>query len=475
MRTQQIRWYEGMLVLPHHFQAAEDNYMDSMSTADAWLTPFNHGLRSIEVNREALANYEVRITRLEARLRDGTIISVPGNSRLRSINVQAAFETHDLVYVHLLLPHLVPGRSNSANRPGEDAEEYRYVVESTDHEDINEGSNSREVVTHAFNLSLRATTDTIPPAGFESIPLFRLRRSRQPGAVPELDPDYIPPLLCIDAWPALRDTVLLSISSQIGSFIRAQADALNTQGGWSEAHLPQVHAALMRMAGANASYPVLLQLFQSPGIHPFAAYTELCRLVGQLSIVRPDWQPPQLPLYDHDNLAEVFSKVRVEIETIVRQADIAEVLRYPFQDVGDWMEIRISPDWFQEGCHFFIGIRSDLEPPEVERLFERSHLDWKLGSSKTVTQIYQNAESGLAVERVTAEDSTLPQLKNMTYFRIEGSGPYWHQLVESPTLAIKVNDRYLEHIESQSNRVIVHDEKGDRNEVSFDLFVVKNG
>lgn len=475
MRTRQVRWYEGMLVLPHHFQAAEDNYVDWISSADSWLHPFNHGLRSVEVNRDALSNYEVRITHLEARLRDGTILSVPENAKLQELNVQSNFESSESVYIHLMLPRVAGGRSNTASRQGDGADEYRFLVDTLTREDLNVGSNSREIETHCFNLSLRAQADLEPPRGFDSLPLFRLRRSRQPGAVPELDPDYIPPVLSIDAWPRLRDDILLSISSQIGSFLRAQADALNTQGGWAEGHLPQVHAALLRMSAANASYPVLLQLFQSRGIHPFTAYIELCRLVGQLSIGRGDWQPPRLPLYDHDDLATMFKSVRAEVETMLGAANIAEVLRFPFADVGEWIEIPLNPEWMGENNVFFIGIHSMIEPPDLERLFAQGHLDWKLGASRVVTQIYQNAESGLQVERVTSPQTSLPSLKNMTYFRIDNSGPYWRQLMEAPTLAIKVNDRFLEHIESDSNRVMVTDEQGRKNEISFELFVVKNG
>jgi predicted component of type VI protein secretion system len=83
-------------------------------------------------------------------------------------------------------------------------------------------------------------------------------------------------------------------------------------------------------------------------------------------------------------------------------------------------------------------------PPErVEQLFSRRWLDWKLGSSRTIVQIYANAEAGLQLKRVVGVHQTLPVLQNVTYFKINPKGMYWDQIVETRTLAMKVNERYI--------------------------------
>ena len=57
----------------------------------------------------------------------------------------------------------------------------------------------------------------------------------------------------------------------------------------------------------NEAYLGLAPLAFTPGIHPFPAYQELCRIMGRLSIFRASRRyPDDLPRYDHDNLGPVF-------------------------------------------------------------------------------------------------------------------------------------------------------------------------
>ena len=113
MRTRQVRWFEGMLMLPHHFQANRANLDDVQATVHEWLNPYCYGIRSLRLNENALANYEVRIDRLQARLKDGLLISVPENSHLDTLDVGPLFKGNaglSELYVYLLLPDVVSGR-----------------------------------------------------------------------------------------------------------------------------------------------------------------------------------------------------------------------------------------------------------------------------------------------------------------------------------------------------------------------------
>ena len=476
MRTRQVRWFEGMLVLPHHFQAAEDNLRDWLATSVEWVKAYSYGIRLLDVNQPALANYEIRIPHVQARMKDGTMISVPENGQLPVLDVRSKFERDSELFILLLLPHIVPGRPNSSHGRADNNQEHRFLIATERHEELNSGDNNREIDTHYLNVQLKAQSSLETPAGYESLPLMKLRRSGQPGAVPEIDPSYIPPLLTCEYCAPLQQNILLAICSQLGSYVKTTAESLNTLGGWAESNSPQVHRAILQLSAANSSYPFLLQLFQTKGLHPHQAYCELCRLVGQLSIVRSDWQPPKLPIYDHDDLGGIFVTIQKEIEAIFQaDASTTQVLRFPFVGIEMWSEVNLERDWLVEGTEFYIGIQSEVPAEALERLFAKSHLDWKLGSSGKISQIYTNAESGLRVQRFVEQSATLPMLKNMTYFRIETTGPYWQQLLESPTLALKVNDRFLDGDFAGTNRMTVLDEQGGSIKLVLDLFVVKNG
>ena len=44
MRTKPVHWFEGMLLLPHHLQAAQDHFLECLRTAHDWLSAYDYGL-----------------------------------------------------------------------------------------------------------------------------------------------------------------------------------------------------------------------------------------------------------------------------------------------------------------------------------------------------------------------------------------------------------------------------------------------
>src|SRR4051794_26608005 len=75
MTARAIHWHEGMFLRPHHLQAAQRHLEQVSNTGDKWDLNYNWGLRRIAIDREALANHRLVIHSLQARLRDGTLIS----------------------------------------------------------------------------------------------------------------------------------------------------------------------------------------------------------------------------------------------------------------------------------------------------------------------------------------------------------------------------------------------------------------
>jgi type VI secretion system protein ImpJ len=71
-----------MFVRPHHFQAAQRNLLDLAHTSEKWDCHYNWGLRSLAIDPDALGNYRLVVRSLRARLRDGTLVSVPDDGPL---------------------------------------------------------------------------------------------------------------------------------------------------------------------------------------------------------------------------------------------------------------------------------------------------------------------------------------------------------------------------------------------------------
>ena len=474
MRHRPLHWNEGMLVLPHHFQAFEADMAERVAKSRDWTAGYAYGLRRLRIEADALAAFHFRVSELQARLRDGTLLSIPGNGHLGMLDLKPALAEANETYLHLAIPETVSGRP-VADRPGTavDGDAARFTVRLQEWEDQSRGGNARELEVRSYNAVLLARPDLTAPLGYESIPVAKVVRGVDDNAAPKLDPHYIPPLLACDAWtPLLRD-VLGAIEAQFSSFIDSQADYLRTHGGWSEANQPQVRRAIMHLQAVNGCHPYLGQLAGARGVSPWLAYAELCRFVGQLSLFRRDWRPPQLPAYDHDDLGRIFRNVKIELERCLGgETTDTKVQRFPFQVVQDWLEVDLKPEWTRGGHGLFVAVRSELNPELLEVLFSDRWLDWKLGSTRTIDQIYRNAEPGLKLQRVVGVHPVLPVLGGVTYFRVDGSGPYWEQVVDDRSLALKVNDRYVREAKAGQNTLTVVDPKQAARDLALELFVV---
>src|SRR5438105_12916707 len=95
MPFREVHWHEGMFLRPHHFQAARRHEAYLGNLAEKWDLHYNWGLRSVEIDRPALGDNRLVIHSLRARLRDGTLVSVPEDRPLPEISLRAAFAGQD--------------------------------------------------------------------------------------------------------------------------------------------------------------------------------------------------------------------------------------------------------------------------------------------------------------------------------------------------------------------------------------------
>ena len=54
MRNSPVHWHEGLFLRPHHFQAADRYWAERIQTSESWDHPYNYGLYSLELSREAV-------------------------------------------------------------------------------------------------------------------------------------------------------------------------------------------------------------------------------------------------------------------------------------------------------------------------------------------------------------------------------------------------------------------------------------
>ena len=297
MHYPSVHWSEGMFLRPQHFQAADRYWSELLATSQQWDSHYNYGLRHIEISRDALANYQVQVTECEARLRDGSILSLSAGQAPDRISLKEAFQKATSVMVYLGVPKLTLGRPNVA-AGSTNGELLRYVGSSMAVPDESTGGSDQEIgFRHAHARLLLSDVE-----GFETIPIARVKRIGQEEAVPELDEDYIPPLIAVDAWEPLSIRIVRRLYDILGRNIESVSQRVVQRGMNLTSQTPGDLEDLLRLMVYNQAHGYLHCTTFAGGVHPFVMYRELCRVVGMLAIFGKERRITDIPAYDHDDL-----------------------------------------------------------------------------------------------------------------------------------------------------------------------------
>ncbi len=216
MANTEVHWHEGMFLRQHHFLAERRQSTRVIQRNIKWDLNHYWGLRSIELNTDAIANFRFVVLSLKARLRDGTVIEVPEDGKLPELDLKPAFANQRFVTVYLALPFMRSGRANVASDGA--ADDPRYFLVTQNLEDENTGLNPQPITVRLLNLKLLLSTQDL--AGYEVLPIARLEKTERAEATPELDKNYFPPLLACDAWHDLSVGILQSIYDRLGRKLR---------------------------------------------------------------------------------------------------------------------------------------------------------------------------------------------------------------------------------------------------------------
>jgi len=452
MTARSVYWQDGMFMWPHHMQQEERLQSERLRVAHQWNVHHNWGLRLLDFDKDAFKSGRLVIGRLYARMRDGTLVDVPGEGRLPVLDVNEAMLGREQVTINLAVPKLHANRPNatirgtgatSASAAGAAPIDTRFIVEEFETPDENTGEDLQMLAYRSLNL--RLLPDTQDATGYDLLPIARFERAATPGAAPQLDVNYIPPILACDAWRVLNADILQALYHHLSSRMESLANKVLTRGITFETHNPGDDVMLGRLAVLNEAVTVLNTLAFAEGVHPFTAYLELCRIVGQLAVFSAERRTPKLPAYDHDDLGNCFYRVKRQLDEY--DVDIITYEERAFIGEGLRMQVKMESKWLEPAWQMFVGAQSSLPQAEIVRLLTKpGQLDMKIGSSDRVDQIYERGLKGLAFTHMAQPPRVLPSTAGLTYFQVnrDAQNSEWAQVQQSLTLAIRVNQNRFE-------------------------------
>lgn len=470
-----VHWEEGMFLRPHHFQAAQRYWMQRANRGEKWDLHYNWGLRSIRLNLEALANFRLEVASLRARLRDGTLVAIPEECTLPALDLKPALQGGGELTIYLGIPEFNPSRNN-VPIPDRTAD-VRFSVDSLRFEDENTGVNPQSIEFRRLNVKL--LLDGKDRSGYEVVPLARIKRSDRAEAVPQLDEAYIPPVLACDAWEPLGTGIVRAVHDRVGRKIERLAGQIVSRRIAIDSQNRADALLFAELREMNEAYALLGVLAFAEGVHPLHAYLELCRLVGQLAIFNPETRrPPELPRYNHDDLAGCFYRVKKHIDALLDVVVEPEYKERPFVGAGYRMQVQeLESAWLDSGWEMYIGVQT---PPRLDRdecvriLTDSQQLDMKVGSAQRAESIYRARLPGLRFTHEPHPTPTLPKRAGLIYFQVDrDSEPLeWQYVLDSRSLAIRLNESsIMGNIQDQTSLTISL--PGDQQiGMEFTLFVV---
>jgi type VI secretion system protein ImpJ len=428
-----VVWSEGMYLGPHHFQAQNRYFEDSIefSTASLWFRPY--GFNGYELNGEALGNGTLSLVHARGLFPDGLSFHMPEFDELPAArHITDIFPTmQDSLDVFLGVPERRPDGSNCALTEEDARETVRYRAEEKPLPDENTGRDVKMIQLGRKNIRFLVGAES--SEGMVTLQIARVRRQGTGQFV--FDERFVPPLLQVSASPPLMTMLrrlIELLEEKCRTVVRPKDLGSTTVSGFSAEGI----ANAWFLHCVNASLAPLRHLCVSKRAHPEELFVELSRLAGALCTFSFDSHPSALPVYDHARLDECFDAldrhIRAHLELIVPsncvQISLAAAARY-------FYEGRIVDERTLNRSRWIFGIRCGIGEAD---LIERTPRLVKICSREFVPKLVERALYGLKLSHIPVPPPSLSAKIEFQYFAIDKSGPCWEHLVKTREIGLYV-------------------------------------
>lgn len=418
-----VAWAEGMFLRPQHFQQHDLQAEARLRYHMHALNPFHWGVRDLAFDEEALAENRIVVVRLEAVLRDGTLVRVPGNATIEPRTFPAGIEKLD---VHLALRSWSVQDANVVDAGDAHA---RHRVVSTELPDLNRGGPPVEVEVLEPNLRLLLSGEENELGLYEALKIAVIEAtddSKRPFA---LSRSFVAPLLAMQASPLLMEE-LTKITSQVAARVRAAAAMTRT---FSVESVPRL---FMRYTLARIA-PLLRHLASTGETPPFGLYTTLVELAGALGSYRLE-EAVELPVYDHENPYLCFKQLMDFIAGELDRLAPENFHKLPLAfdaTAQAYTTKALNLQMVDPRNSVYLAVKAPLEQQALSDLVVQQG---KASSLKGVAPLVKFAVSGLPIERLPGAPTEIEAMAGYLYFRVDARAREWAKVREEMSFALNL-------------------------------------
>jgi type VI secretion system protein ImpJ len=432
---QRVVWYEGMTLDPHHFQQW-DRYQKGMLNARfRALNPFDWGLTALEIDRESLANGEVRVTDARGVMRDGLPFDTPEQDPPPPPRAVGEYflPTEEKLAVYLALPLERSDGVNCQLGEGGTGRPVRYVSSTISALDDNTGAQERQITVSRPNLSILFGKEALED--YATIRIAELVHTTEGRYA--LSPRFVPPCLSIAA-----STTLMAMAKRLIEILAAKSASLSERRRRQPSGQIDYTASEVMVLGllqtVNSFTPLLSHEYFVVKGHPESLYAALSSLAGALHTFSGDTtaRPADLPNYDHNNLADCFGAIEARIvsllEGVISQNFVQ--IRLDRQSDTRWVG-RVPEEDLLKSAQFYLSVHGDI--PE-RKVVDEFPMKIKIAAPEEVDALVSAALQGLPLTYAVRPPAGLPSRPGLQYFRLEKTGRFWDTIRKSAALTFFV-------------------------------------
>lgn len=467
-----LYWGDGLFLRPHHFQLNERLVDHKVACAHNWASPYSFGIESLTFDQEALANWQVRVGHCRLRLNDGTNVIIPEQCEPPTAAIpRELFDSPGArVQVFLGVAEFRRGSSNTESGDQTGASHARFITYVDKVGDENQSDNREDIEFRRLNVKVLVGAENTQ--GFDAIPILQLKLGTTAEAPPEIDPEFIPPVLNLAASDALNGMV-----RSVVDYLGANSAKLGRQ--MADRHVAfdsgrkEDFERILKLHAINSALGGLTPMSLNPrAYHPADAYRELCDAIGEVAIFQQARVFPSLPAYDHMRLGPIFSELKplLEFGDSVRDTYITK----PINAQGLQLTVRMEQQWLESNWSFYIGVRSPLPTPRVnELLTSERELGMKVGPAEEVDNLYRAGRRG--VRFVPTSDVPVAFPKDQWHYFLVERDRAWEEVERTLNLGIRCNERRSQIQSQQANVIEVYDrETKVTNALAFTLYAIQS-
>jgi type VI secretion system protein ImpJ len=370
-----LRWYEGMLLAPHHFQQQAVRFESLLHYYATMATPFFWGVGKLEIDEPMLDNRVFRIRTVEAILPDGLLVTdAPADLDLGPYKADA--ERRPL-RVYLCVPE-----ASAAERQGAMA---RYVaVDGTAVADSDPEADEAQVAVPIPRLkpNARLVCTEAGTAGMVRMPVGEVEWGDTGFRLTQ----YVPPHPKIAEAPWCKTVV--EVCQDVARRVREKANFLvqMIRAPVGSANRPQFERQLYSLMAALPEFEAHLATGQ---VHPYTLFVSLCTLAANVAAVGSVDEIPRFPRYDHDSTAEIFLSVGRNLLNTLEMGVQENYTEFRFDGEGHNFSIAFREEWI--GRKLVLGI---LGQPTPEMIAWAE--DCYIGTESYIEAMSKNRDIGAA-------------------------------------------------------------------------------